>query len=110
MQAMLKLLGAFSVATLLLGQTPEADFSNAEHLFRLDNYAKARPYWLKAERGYAARRDFVRATWARVSRLRGDSETVLSYPVVSQEMARLLDTPLVQKHPELRLRCLVVKG
>lgn len=52
----------------------------------------------------------MRATWARVSRLRGDSETVLSYPAVSLEMARLLDTPLVQQHPKLRLRCLIVKG
>ncbi len=45
-----------------------------------------------------------------MSRLRGDSQTILSYPAVSQEVARILATAPVKTHPELRLRCLVVKG
>ena len=109
---------AFNVFTVFLLATAAtasahitgSDFSTAEHLFRLDNYAKARPYWLRAEHECNARRDMFCATWARVSRLRGDSETVLSYPAVSQEMAQLLATPLVESHADLRLRCLIVKG
>jgi tetratricopeptide (TPR) repeat protein len=65
---------------------------------------------LKAESEYTAEGNQAKALYARVSRLRGDSETVLSYPVVSQEIATLLDNPLVRSNPELRLRCLVVKA
>lgn len=110
MQTALRLFSVFWVAATAAAQSSGSDFAKAERLFRLDNYAKARPYWVRAERHCIAQGDSVCATWARVSRLRGDSESILSYPAVSQEMARLLSTPLVQKHPQLRLRCLIVKG
>ncbi len=90
--------------------TPDADFATAERLFRLANYAKATPLWIRAEAEFSTRHDEVKATYARVSRLRGDSETILSYPAVSMQMAGLLETPLVRTNSELRLRCLVVKG
>lgn len=101
---------AFVLTAHAWASTPDADFAAAERLFRLDNYAKARPFWTRAEQAFAARHDEVKATYARVSSLRGDSETILSYPAVSQEMARILETPLVQTNPKLRLRCLLVKG
>lgn len=110
MRTALNLISLFALAPLLPGQSRVADFNQAERLFQLDNYAKARPSWVRAEAGFRAHGDDVKATWAHVSRLRGDSETVLSYPVVSQEVARLLGTPVVQNNPELHLRCLVVKG
>jgi len=102
--------GLFVLTARAWAWTPDSDFAAAERLFRLDNYAKARPLWLKAEQEFSSRHDEAKATYARVSRLRGDSETILSYPAVSQEMARLLETALVRANPELRLRCLVVKG
>jgi CHAT domain-containing protein len=95
---------------LLHGQTARNDFATAERLFRLDNYAKARPFWLAAEREYASQGNEGQALYARVSRLRGDSETILSYPAVSEEIAALLDKPQVQQNAVLRLRCLIVKG
>jgi tetratricopeptide (TPR) repeat protein len=101
---------AFALTARLCAQTGSADFAAAERLFRLDNYSKARPFWIRAEEEFNAGHNDVKATYARVSRLRGDSETILSYPAVSQEMARLLDTPLVRANSDLRLRCLVVKG
>ena len=110
MRAPLKLLGLLALGPLLRAQGPDVDFDQAERLFRLDNYAKARPLWIRAERAFRAQGNQVKATWAHVSRLRGDSETVLSYPLVSREIASLLDTPTVRNNPELRLRCLVVKG
>jgi CHAT domain-containing protein len=110
MRARLNLLGLLALASLLQAQSPVVDFDQAERLFRLDNYAKARPLWIRAERAFRAQGNEVKTIWAHVSRLRGDSETVLSYPVVSREVARLLESAAVRKDPELRLRCLVVKG
>ncbi len=105
-----RLFTAFLFAGILHGQTAEADFTAAERLFQLDNYAKARPFWVRAEAEFTAQGNPAKATYARVSRLRGDSETILSYPAVSQEIAQLLDTRLVRANPELRLRCLIVKA
>jgi hypothetical protein len=81
-----RLVAAFVFLRLLHGQTGAEDFAAAERLFRLDNYSKARPLWLKAESAYTAEGDQAKTLYARVSRLRGDSETVLSYPAVSQEI------------------------
>ena len=110
MRTALIFIGIVPLAPLVRGQGPDADFIQAERLFRLDNYAKARPLWIRAERTFRAQGNQMKAIWAHVSRLRGDSETVLSYPVVSQEVARLLDSSSVRNDPELHLRCLVVKG
>jgi CHAT domain-containing protein len=97
-------------ARFLSGQTAADDVAAGERLFRLDNYAKARPFWVDAENQFAVQGDKEKALYARVSRLRGDSETILSYPSVSQEIGNLLDDPSVQSNLDLRLRCLVVKG
>ncbi len=104
------LLVALVFLPLLVGQTPDENLATAERLFRLDNYSKARPLWLQAERQFANQGDREKALYAQVSRLRGDSETILSYPAVSQEISRLLNSHSVKSNPELRLRCLVVKG
>jgi len=105
-----RLLSALLFLPLLHGQNAQGDLAAGERLFRLDNYSKARPFWLKAEREYSRQGNQAKALYARISRLRGDAETILSYPAVSQEIARLLARPLVRSNPELRLRCLVVKG
>src|SRR5690349_1191999 len=102
MRAALNLLGLFALASLLRAQSPDTDFNQAERLFRLDNYAKARPLWIRAEQSFRTHGNQVKALWAHVSRLRGDSETVLSYPIVSREVASLLDTSTIRNHPELR--------
>jgi CHAT domain-containing protein len=101
---------ALGFMRFLNAHTVDDDFAVAERLFRLDNYSKARPFWLQAESQFAKRGDRKKALFAHVSRLRGDSETVLSYPAVSQEISAVLATDVVQSDPELRLRCLVVKG
>lgn len=107
-------LGTVLFACLALGGNVIAKESSdklaaeAERLFHLDNYAKASPLWLEAERKYSQRGEKEKALYARISRLRGDSETILSYPVVAKQIAAELDTPLVRGNPRLRLRCLIV--
>lgn len=61
---------------LLYGQTAAEDAAAGARLFRLDNYAKARPFWLRAESEFANQSNKERALYARVSRLRGDSEAI----------------------------------
>lgn len=66
------------VGNAIAEQSADKLVAEAERLFRLDNYAKARPLWLEAERKYSQRGEKEKAVYARVSRLRGDSETILS--------------------------------
>ncbi len=100
-------------APLLLCQTipdPYKMLKEAERLFWLDNWVKARPLYAQCERDFRQRGDVKNALLAKFSRLRADSESVLSYPEVSRLLAEDLTNPIVQKSPELRLRCLIVKA
>jgi len=82
----------------------------AERLFWLDNWVKARPLYVQCERDFQQRGDIKNALLAKFSRLRADSESVLSYPEVSRLLAEALKSIIVQTNPELRLRCLIVKA
>lgn len=82
----------------------------AERLFWLDNWVKARPLYAECERIFSRKGDVRNALLAKFSRLRADAESVLSYPEVSRLLAQDLKNPIVQASPRLKLRCLVVKG
>ena len=82
----------------------------AERLFWLDNWVKARPLYAICEQECRRRGDLQNALLAKFSRLRADSESTLSYPEVSRLLAEDLKTPIVRANPKLRLRCLIVKA
>jgi CHAT domain-containing protein len=89
---------------------PYKMLKEAERLFWLDNWVKARPLYAQCERDFQQKGDVKNALLAKFSRLRADSESVLSYPEVSRVLAEDLRNPVVEKSPELRLRCLIVKA
>ena len=91
-------------------ENPYETLKEAERLFWLDNWIKARPLYWKCEQEFERRGDLGNAMLARFSRLRADSETVLSYPEVSRLLAEDLRKPIVQNTPSVRLRGLIVKG
>ncbi len=81
----------------------------ADRLFWLDNFLKARPVYAQAESLFAAAGDQRNALYARVGRLRADGD-LSGYPAVSQFIAGQLASPLVKGDVQLRLRCLIVKA
>jgi CHAT domain-containing protein len=88
---------------------PQQLLSEAERLFWLDNWPKARPLYDEAERLFSQAGDRRNALFAKVSKLRADADQT-SYPGISQYLAHELDNPLVQADPKLRLRCLIIKA
>src|SRR3954453_3440706 len=73
---------AFSQPTVGLAH----DFEEAERLFWLDNWVKARNLYADCEVGFA-RSDPAKALICKFSRLRADAETNLSYYTVSKLIA-----------------------
>jgi CHAT domain-containing protein len=88
---------------------PNALLAEAERLYWLDNWAKSRPMYEKAEALFEAKGDLRNAALARISRLRADADRI-SYPEVSQQLAKELEDPVVVSNPQVRLRCLIVKA
>jgi len=84
-------------------------FSNAERLFWLDNWVKARDLYAECEEGYATS-DPAKALISKFSRLRADAETKLSYTTVSRLIAADLERSVARNHPDVRLRGLLVKA
>jgi tetratricopeptide (TPR) repeat protein len=102
--------------TAFAGQVPTtnsqqlaANFQEAERLFWLDNWVKARDLYVTCEGAYA-KTDPARALMSKFSRLRADAETKLSYTKVSLAIAADLETDTARNHPEVRLRGLLVKA
>lgn len=89
---------------------PDQLLKEAERLFLLDNWVRARPLFAEAERLFIERGDGRNALFAKISRLRADSDTISSYPEVSRLLAGELRKPLVQNDLRLKLRALVVKA
>ncbi len=91
-------------------QIPLADeFREAERLYWLDNWVKARPLYADCEQRFAVS-DPATALICKFSRLRADAETNLSYYTVSKIIAQDLQTETSRSHPEVRLRGLMVKA
>ena len=103
-------LGAFQVLAIQTAQRRLTDeFLEAERLYWLDNWVKARPLYADCERGFAVS-DPAKALICKFSRLRADAETNLSYSAVSRTIARDLETERARTHPQVRLRGLIVKA
>jgi CHAT domain-containing protein len=95
----------------MLGQPedPRAILAEAERLYWLDNWAKARPLYARAEKSFAERGDARNAALARISRLRADADRT-SYAEATRQLAKELENPVVANDPQVRLRCLIVKA
>ena len=102
---------AFALCQSAEGQAAhESDaFKRAEELALLRNWTAARPFYERAEQEFTGAGDVKNAMFARISRLRGDLSRM---PLIdaSQQLAALLEDPIVEGDPRVRLRCLAVKG
>jgi len=98
-------------SAIMLGQSedPKTLMAEAERLYWLDNWVKARPLYARAENLFAESGDARNAALARISRLRADADRT-SYPEVTQQLSRELENPVVRDDPQVRLRCLIVKA
>src|SRR5438445_12092688 len=78
------------------------EFQEAERLFWLDNWVKARKLYAQCELGFASS-DPAKALICKFSRLRADAETNLSYYTVSKLIGIDLQGQTARNSPEARL-------
>jgi CHAT domain-containing protein len=90
-------------------KNPEVLLAEANRLAWVLNWSKAGPLYARAEKLFKANGDTRDEIYARVGRIRAQSET-MSWDEVSQILGQQLDLPAVKNDPELRLWCLAAKG
>jgi len=88
---------------------PEVLLEEANRLAWLSNWPKAEPLYIRAEALFRAKGDTRNEIYARVGRIRAQSET-MSWAEVSNVLGQQLDLPTVKADPALRLWCLAAKG
>jgi len=88
---------------------PEMLLAEAKRLSWLFNWPKAGPLYARAEELFRDRSDVRNETYARVGRIRAQSEST-SWVDVSQMLGQQLDLPVAKNDPALRLWCLTAKG
>src|SRR5882762_4870657 len=88
---------------------PEALLEEANRLAWLFNWPKAEPLYVRAEELFREKRDSRNETYARVGRIRAQSER-MSWVDVSDMLGQQLEIPVVKTDPRLRLWCLAAKG
>ena len=88
---------------------PEAMLAEANRLAWLFNWPKAEPLYVRAGELFKEKGDTRNEVYARVGRIRAQSET-MSYVDVSQMIEKEMDRPIAKGDPKLRLWCLVQKG
>ncbi|HXN23446.1 MAG TPA: CHAT domain-containing protein [Candidatus Dormibacteraeota bacterium] len=88
---------------------PETLLTEANRLSWLFNWPKAEPLFVRAEQLFKARNDTRNEIYARVGRIRAQSET-MSWVDVSQMLGQQLNIPVVKNDPQLRLWCLAAIG
>jgi CHAT domain-containing protein len=101
------------VSNLLLdphaSKNPEILLAEANRLAWVFNWPKAEPLYVRAEELFKEKGDTRNEIYARVGRIRAQSET-MSWVDVSNMLGQQLDIPVVKSDPKLRLWCLVAKG
>jgi CHAT domain-containing protein len=80
-----------------------------EVLANVYNWYDAHPYFAEAEKLFRAQGDERNALFAKASRLRGEMQVVPFLEVIDA-IDEILSTAIAQGDPELRLRCLIVRG
>jgi CHAT domain-containing protein len=101
------------VANLLLdpiaSTNPEILLNEANRLAWLFNWPKAGPLYVRAEELFKEKSDNRNETYARVGRIRAQSET-MSWVDVSEMLGQQLELPIAKSDLKLRLWCLAAKG
>src|SRR6516165_11434028 len=90
-------------------QNPEVLLAEANRLAWVFNWPKAQPLYVRAEELFREKGDTRNEVYARVGRIRAQSETV-SWTDVSKMLDQELDLPVVKNDQPLRLWCLAAKG
>src|SRR6266852_5887077 len=90
-------------------KNPELLLIEANRLAWLFNWPKAEPLYIRAEELFKERGDTRNEIYARVGRIRAQSET-MSWVDVSAILGKQLEIPVVKSDPRLRLWCLAAKG
>jgi len=90
-------------------RSPEILLAEANRLAWLFNWPKARPLYARAEALFRENGDTRNEVYARVGRIRAESET-MSWVDVSKMLGQQLDLPVVKADRQLRLWCLAAKG
>jgi CHAT domain-containing protein len=88
---------------------PHPLLAEANRLSWLFNWPKAGPLYGQAEELFKDSGDTRDQIYARVGRIRAQSET-MSYVDVSEMIGKELNNPVVKSDPELKLWCLAQKG
>jgi CHAT domain-containing protein len=88
---------------------PEILLREANRLAWLLNWPKAEPLYVRAEELFRGRGDTRNEIYARIGRIRAQSET-MSWFDVSGMLAQQLEISVVKSDPRLRLWCLAAKG
>src|ERR1700680_5109342 len=88
---------------------PEALLEEANRLAWLFNWPRAEPLYIRAEELFREKRDSRNETYARVGRIRAQSER-MSWVDVSDMLGQQLEIPVAKSDPKLRLWCLAAKG
>ena len=88
---------------------PEILLAEANRLAWLFNWPKAEPLYIRAEELFKVRGDTRNETYARVGRIRAQSET-MSWVDVSEMLGQQLEIPVTKSDQKLRLWCLAAKG
>jgi CHAT domain-containing protein len=103
------LTGSMFPALARIQEDPFEILKEADRLAWLRNWSRAEPLFAKAEQLFRDRADQRNAVYAMVGKIRGQLPR-LALQQVSNQLADLLDSPLVQSDSLLRLRVLTVKG
>ncbi len=90
-------------------QNPEILLAEANRLAWLFNWPKAEPLYTRAEELYREKGDTRNEVYARVGRIRAQSET-MSWVDVSKMLGQQLQLPVAKSDQQLRLWCLAAKG
>jgi CHAT domain-containing protein len=102
-----------AVADLLVdpvaSKNPQILLAEANRLAWVFNWPKAEPLYVRTEELFKERGDTRNEVYARVGRIRAQSET-MSWVDVSQMLGQHLEIPVVKSDPRLRLWCLAANG
>lgn len=112
-----RFIGVLCILTgLLLPGISRAQQDDAKHLLAegdrlawLKNWQAAEPFFAKAETLFRADGDRRNELYAQISRIRGELQRRGLFET-STLLDSILDDPLLKNDPQLRLRCLTVKG
>jgi CHAT domain-containing protein len=88
---------------------PDVLLEEANRLAWLFNWPRAGPLYARAEELFKAKGDTRNEIYARVGRIRAQSET-MPWVEVSKVLGQQLELPIAQTDPKLRLWCLAAKG